>query len=75
MNIYQDKPQGVHWDHSQTVIHPIVSYYLDKNGKLVIEEHIMMIDDLKHDTFAICAFEHKTLEHLKKKDFVPSKII
>ena len=40
-----------------------------------MEEHIMMTDDLKHNKFAVCAFEHQTLEHLKKKGFVPTKII
>ena len=75
MNIYQDEPQGVHWDHIQMVIHPMLNYYLDKNGKLVTEEHIMMTDDLKHDKFAVHAFECQTLEHLKNKGFVPSKII
>ena len=42
MNVYQDKPQGVHWDHSQTVILPIVKYYLEDSGNLVTEEHIML---------------------------------
>ena len=26
MNVYQDEPQSVHWDHSMTVIHPVVNY-------------------------------------------------
>ena len=47
VNVYQDQPQGVHWDHSQTVIHPIVNYYLGTDGTLVMEEHIMISDDLK----------------------------
>ena len=34
INVYQDEPQGSHWDHTQTVIHPIVNYYI-KDGKLV----------------------------------------
>ena len=38
MNIYQDEPQGVHWDPQS-----------DGNRKLVMEEHIMMTDDLKHN--------------------------
>ena len=52
MNVYQDEPQGSHWDHTQTVIHPIVNFYLGKDGKLVTEEHIMITHDLKHDKFA-----------------------
>ena len=75
MNIYQDEPQGVHWDHSQTVLHPIVNYYLDKEGKLITEEHLMISDDLKHDKFAVREFEKRSLEKLKEKGFVPNQII
>ena len=38
--IYKDKPQGAHWDHTQTVIHPIVNYFIGSDGKLVTDEHI-----------------------------------
>ena len=75
MNVYQDQPLGVHWDHSQMVIHPIVNYYLANDGSLVTEEHIMISDDLKHDKFAVCAFKKSMLNHLKAKGFVPSQII
>ena len=75
MNVYQDEPHGVHWDHSQMVIHPIVNYYLDNSGNLVTEEHIMLTDDLRHDKFAVREFECKTLAHLKKKEFTATKII
>ena len=75
MKVYQDEPQGVHWDHNQTVTHPIVNYYLDDSGQLVTEEHVMLTDDLKHDKFAVREFDHTTLDHLKKKGFVPKKII
>ena len=76
INIYQDEPQSVHWDHSQTVLYPIVNYYLDKEGKLVIrEEHLMILDDLKHDKFAVSAFEKMSLEMLKEKGFVQKQII
>ena len=75
MNIYQDEPQDVHWDHSQTVLHPIVNYYLDKEGKLVTEEHLMIFNDLKHDKFAVREFEKWSLEKLKKKGFVPKQIL
>ena len=74
MNVYQDEPQGSHWDHTQTVIHPIVNYYI-KDGKLVTEEHIMITDDLHHDKFAVRAFEKQTLDHLKAKGFIPMQII
>ena len=75
MNVYQDVPQGSHWDHTQTVIHLIVNYYIGKNGKLVTEEHIMLTDDLHHDKFAVRAFEKQTLDHLKAKGFIPKQII
>ena len=39
MNVYQDELQGSHWDHTQTVMHPIVKYYLSKDGKLVTGAH------------------------------------
>ena len=57
MNVYQDEPQQVHWDHSQTTIHPIISYYI-KPGESTIttEEHIMISDDLTHDKFAVKKF-------------------
>ena len=74
MNVYQDEPPGSHWDHQQTVIHPIVNYY-NKDGKLVIDEHIMITDDLHHDKFAVRAFEKQTLDHLKSKGFIPQQII
>ena len=34
LNIFQDKPQSKHWDHSQTTIHPIVNFYL-KEGESI----------------------------------------
>ena len=74
MNVYQDEPQGFHWDHIETVIHPIVNYYI-KDGKLVTEEHIMITDDLHHDKFAVRAFEKQILDHLKAKGFIPIQII
>lgn len=75
MNIYQDEPQSVHWDHSQTVIHPIVNYYINAAGVLVTEEHVMITADKKHDKFAVRAFEAVTLERLAKNGFVPKQVI
>ena len=59
MNVYQDEPQQVHWDHSQTTIHPIISYYI-KPGESTIttEEHIMISDDLTYDKFAVKNLKH-----------------
>ena len=75
MNTYQDEPQPVHWDHRQTVIHNILNYYLNPEGKLITEKYIMLTADLKHDTFVVSAFEKATSDHLKKKGFVPEVII
>ena len=74
MNVFQDEPQAVHWDHTQTVIHPIVNYYIGANGELVTEEHVMISSDLKHDKFAVRRFEEESLKRLKAKGFVPERI-
>ena len=76
MNVYQDEPQAVHWDHTQTTIHPIISYYI-KPGESTIttEEHIMVSDDLNHDKFAVRKFEELSLQHLKSKGVTPRFII
>ena len=44
MNTYQDEPQPVHWDHRQTIIHPIINYYLNSEGKLTTEDKKNMIN-------------------------------
>ena len=75
INVYQDEPQSVHWDHSMTVIHPIVNYYKTEDGKKITEEHIMLSDDLLHDKFAVRAFEKTTMDHLRAKGIVPKQII
>ena len=76
MNIHVDEPQGCHWDHTQTVIHPIVNFRIcPKDGGLITEEHIMITDDLDHDKFAVKKFEDISLEELKKNGFDPSCVI
>ena len=75
MNVYQDEPQSVHWDHSMTVIHPIVNYYKTEDGKKITEEHIMLSDDLLHDKFTVRAFEKTTMDHLRAKGIIPKQII
>ena len=75
MNVYQDEPQSVHWDHSMTVIYPIVNYYKTEDGKKITEEHIMLSDDLLHDKFAVRAFEKTTMDHLREKGIVPKQMI
>ena len=75
MNIYQDEPQSVHWDHSMKVIHPIVKYFKMEDGKRITEEHIMLSDDLLHDKFAVRAFEKTTMDNLRAKGIVQKQII
>ena len=76
MNIFQDEPQAVHWDHNQTTIHPIISYYI-KPGESTIttEEHIMISSDLNHDKYAVKKFQDLSLEHLKSKGVVPNYLV
>ena len=76
MNIFQDEPQAVHWDHNQTMIHPIISYYI-KPGESTIttEEHIMISSDLNHDKYAVKKFQDLSLEHLKSKGVVPNYLV
>ena len=46
MNIFQDKPQLIHWDHTQTTIHPIVNFFIRPGESVVtVEEHIMITSD------------------------------
>ena len=76
MNVYQDESQAVHWDHTQTTIHPIISYYI-KPGESTIttEEHIMVSDDLNHDKFAVRKFKELSLKHLKSKGLSPRFLV
>ena len=76
MNVFQDKPQLIHWDHTQTTIHPIVNFFI-KLGESVVtaEEHIMISNDKNHDKYAVKAFEHASLNYLKEKGFSPTHII
>ena len=77
MNVYVDEPQGCHWDHTQTVIHPIVSYRrCAKDGKLITEEHIMISDDLTHDKFAVKRFEEESVSNIRTEEsFEPTCIV
>ena len=76
MIIFQDEPQSVHWDHTQTTIHPIVNFYFKEGESVVtVEEHIMITVDGSHDKFAVNTFEQASLDHLKKNGFIPTHII
>ena len=68
MNVHADEPQGCHWDHTQTVIHPIVIYRkCPVDGKIITEEHIMISDDLRHDKYAVKKFEDVSISNLKSE--------
>ena len=58
-----------------TTLHPIVNYYKTEDGNTITEEHIMLSDDLKHDKFAVRAFEKTTIDHLRSRGIVPTQII
>ena len=77
MNVHVDEPQGCHWDHTQTVIHPIVIYRkCPVDGKIITEEHIMISDDLRHDKYAVKKFEEVSVSNLKSEEnFDPSCIV
>ena len=76
LNVYPDEPQAAHWDHTQTVIHPIVNFRIcPKDGSLITEEHIIISDDLVHDKFAVKAFQEASVNNLISTGFKPSCII
>ena len=76
MNVFQDEPQSIHWDHTQTTIHPIVNFFIKPGESVVnVEEHIMITNDKNHDKYAVKTFEQASLNHLKEKGFVPTRII
>ena len=58
MNVFQDEPQSIHWDHTQTTIHPIVNFFIKPGESVVtVEEHIMISNDKNHDKYAVKTFE------------------
>ena len=69
MNKYQDEPKECHWDHSQTVLCPII------NGKLIVEEHVIISNDLNHDKHAVKAFKQASMKELQRSGFKPAHIM
>ena len=70
MNELGEEPQSLHWAHTQTVIYPIVNYYkCPIDGETITHEHIMISDDLKHDKYAVKAFEDASLKSLLALSF------
>ncbi len=64
--VAQDAPQSLHWDHMQVVLHPIINHFINADGKLVCEEHIIISNDRRHDKYAVHAFEEVSLRSLKE---------
>ena len=76
MNKYQDEPKECHWDHSQTVLHPIINHRrCPSDGKLIVEEHVIISDDLNHNKHAVKAFEEASMKELEKSGFTPSHVM
>ena len=76
MNKYQDEPKECHWDHSQTVLHPIINHRCcPVDHKLIVEEHVIVSNDLNHDKHAVKAFEEASMKELEMSGFKPSHIL
>ena len=76
INVFQDEPQSIHWDHTQMTIHPIVNFFIKPGESVVtVEEHIMISNDKNHDKYAVKTFEEASLNYLKEKGFTPTHII
>ena len=76
MNELGEEPQSLLWAHTQTVIHPIVNYYkCPIDGETITHEHIMITDDMKHDKYAVKAFEDASMNSLKSLGFKPKCIL
>ena len=76
MNKYQDEPKECHWDHLQTVLHPIINHrHCAIDGKLIVEEHVIISNDLNRDKHAVKAFEDASMMELQRSGFKPTHIM
>ncbi len=70
LNIFQDEPSGVHWDHKQTTIFPIVNYYrcLRKKCRRLIthEQTFLGPGNLPHDHFAVSEFVARSRREIRE---------
>ena len=73
----QGEIHGAFWCRRQTTFHPIITYYLcpHKCDHLVCDEIMMVLKDVKHDSFAVDTFIDKALSHLKEKVIPVKRII
>ena len=66
-NRKQHKAQSSHYNRKQSTIFPFVSlFYCNQTLALVTHEICCISDDLKHDAYAVRAFELVAIEILKQ---------
>lgn len=75
LNKYQNAPQSTFWHNNQTMLHPIVNYYVNDEGDVVTEEHMHMSGDKVHDKYAVNQFQEETLKKLEAKGIKPKYIV
>ncbi|KAK6970606.1 hypothetical protein BgiMline_026285 [Biomphalaria glabrata] len=71
---HQDEIQGAHWARTEVTIHPVVSYYRDKD-LIVKESMVFLSNDLKHDGHASQHFQMKVIYELANRGHAFTKVI
>ena len=64
--VIQDEVQGFHWNNSQCILHPFVTYY-QKNDKLKNIPCCVISDDRKHNVALVYEVQKAILADLKCK--------
>ena len=72
--VLQDAAQGFHWNNSQAIIHPFVTYYRP-SGKLEHVSYVIISDCLHHDTIAVHLFQKNLVQFLQDKISRVNKIL
>ena len=79
LNILQDEPQGVHWQHEQTTIHASVVYYhckaSDSCSSTVHHEVVHIGKDMHHDFQAAKVYRNGVIQHLQDLGLSFSEVI
>ena len=73
----QGEIHGAFWCRRQTTFHPIIAYYPSpqKCDQLVCDEIMIVLKDIKHDSFAVDTFVDKALSHLKENGIPVKRVI
>ena len=73
----QGEIHGAFWCRRQTTFHPIITYYPcpQKCDWLACDEIMIVLKDIKHDSFAVDTFVDRTLSHLKENGIPVKRII